>query len=102
MKTGQLDLQDLDRNYLCVVQLKHQQPGVIHQVTLRPDKIHDGFIRLGETVDDEANGWQYPENIEVLSIIGVAVENEGKWSCRPMLEVVREVSEEEAYAMACP
>lgn len=101
MKTGPLHLRDLDRNYLVVVQLKTQPPGALQQVTLRPDKIHDGLIRLGETPDDEARCWIDPANVIVEAIIGVAVENEGKWSCRPMLEVVP-VSEEEAYAMACP
>ena len=88
MKTGDLDLEALDKNYLCVIRLKHQNRGLLFQVTLRPDKVHDGLIRLGETLNDEANGWQLPELVEVLSIIGVAVENEGKWSCRPILEVV--------------
>jgi hypothetical protein len=99
MKTGPLHLQDLDRNYLVVVQLKTQPPGALQQVTLRPDKIHDGLIRLGETPDDEARCWIAPENVIVEAIIGVAVENDGKWSCRPMLEVV---TADEAYAMACP
>ena len=108
MKSGPLDLKDLDSNYFCIIRLNHTDtPGILRQVTLRPDKVHDGLIRLGETPQDEANGWQYPFNIEVLSIIGKAVYKDGaggegnptNWSCRPMLEVV---SEDEAYAMACP
>lgn len=68
-------------------------PGVIHQVTLRPDKIHDGFIRLGETPNDEIFGWQSPENIQVLAVLGVAEQNEkGEWGCRPILEVVNEAA----------
>lgn len=107
MKIGPLHLQDLDRNYLCIVQIKHDLGGALRQVTLRPEKIHDGLIRLGETVLDEANGWMYPESIEVISIIGIAVYKEVKgavggemhpenWTWRPHLEVV---SEDEAYAM---
>lgn len=106
MKTGPLDLKDLDCNYFCIIRLNHTDaPGIIRQVTLRPDKVHDGLIRLGETPQDEANGWQYPFNVEVISIIGRAVYkggdegNPSNWSCRPMLEVVYSVSEDEAYAM---
>ena len=88
MKIGQLDLQSLDRNYLCIVELATQPRGALMQVTLRADKIHDGLIRLGETPDDEARCWIRPEHVLVVSILGVAVENEGKWSCRPMLEVL--------------
>ena len=92
MKPGPLKIEDLDRNYLCIVQSKTQMPGVIHQVTLRPDKVHDGFLRLGDTPHDELNGWVYPQNLNVLSIIGVAVETNGAWSCRPILEVVNEAA----------
>ena len=96
MKIGQLSLKELDRDYLCIIQIKHDPGGALRQVTLREDKVHDGLIRLGETPNDEANGWQYPEHIEVISILGVAIQKDGKWECRPHLEVV---SEDEAYAM---
>lgn len=55
---------------LCVVQLKHQTPGVVHQVVLDPQKMKDGLIRLGEWPGDEANGWQLMDNIVVLAILG--------------------------------
>ena len=57
---------------LCVVQLRHQAPGVIHQVVIDPDKIKDGLIRLGDWPGDEAVGWQHVENITVLVILGLA------------------------------
>lgn len=45
------------------------------------------MIRLGETPGDELNGWNYPQNIEILAVLGEAVEKEpGKWECRPILE----------------
>lgn len=90
MNLGLLNLEDLDRDYLCIIHLVFDLPPILRQVTLRRDQIHDGLIRLGATPDDEANGWQYPETIEVKAILGVAVQNEGKWSCRPMLEVVKD------------
>ncbi|MDZ4346075.1 MAG: hypothetical protein U1E51_26990 [Candidatus Binatia bacterium] len=86
MRAGPLNLEELDRAYLCIVQLRTQTPGVIHQVTLRPDKIHDGFIRLGETPNDEAAGWQYPANVMILSVLGYAIEDKGQWVCRPIFE----------------
>ena len=55
---------------LCVVQLKHQAPGVIHQVVLDPAKMRDGLIRLGDWPGDEANGWQYVDNVQVLLVLG--------------------------------
>ena len=56
----------------CVVQLRHQAPGVIHQVVLDPAKMKDGLIRLGEWPGDEAHGWQHLENVTVLTILGTA------------------------------
>lgn len=87
MKTGILELQLLDRAYVTVVQLKTQMPGVIHQVTLRPDKVHEGLIRLGETPNDELMGWNHPENIYVIALLGVAKEEQGKWVCEPLGEL---------------
>ena len=65
-----------------VVQLAHQPPGVIHQVVLDPAKTKavageiNGktpfLIRLGEWPGDQANGWQYIENIAVLAVLGRA------------------------------
>lgn len=55
---------------LCVVQLKHQAPGVVHQVTLDPAKIKGELIRLGEWPGDEANGWQVIANVGVLVKLG--------------------------------
>ena len=75
---GLLDLNDLDKNYSCIIQLRTQTSGVIHQVMLRPDKIKDGLIRLGETPGDEASGWQYPANIIVLSVLGIGTEEKDK------------------------
>ena len=57
---------------LCVVQLKHQAPGVIHQVVLDPAKMRDGLIRIGEWPGDEAHGWQYMDNVTVLAVLGRA------------------------------
>lgn len=70
-------LQKQDKNFVCVVQLATQPGGVLHTVTLRPDKINNGFIRLGDTPGDEAFGWQHPDNITVCAILGTA-EIEGK------------------------
>ena len=56
----------------CVVQLRHQAPGVIHQVVLDPAKMKDGLIRLGDWPGDEAVGWQHLENVTVLVILGRA------------------------------
>jgi len=96
MKTGLLNVEDLDQPYYCIVQLKHQPPGVLHSVILRPDKIsqtmrqcsmghyhRSAVIVLGESPGDQAQGWQYPENIYVVSILGKAIETDGKWECVP-------------------
>ena len=94
MKIGNLNVEELDQPYFCVVQLRHQQPGVLHSVILRPDKIRQtmrqcsmghhhksAVIVLGETPGDQAAGWQYPENIYVVAVLGNAVEKDGKWEC---------------------
>lgn len=90
LKAGLLDLEALDRHYVCIVELATQPKGVLLQVTLRFDKVHDGLIRLGETPDDEARCWIRPQHVNVVAILGVAVETNGKWSCKPALEVVKE------------
>ena len=55
---------------LCVVQLAHQAPGVVHQVVLDPAKVKDGLIRIGEWPGDEAHGWQLIGNVGVLVKLG--------------------------------
>lgn len=60
----------------CVVQLAHQPPGVVHQVTLDPAKIKDGLIRIGEWPGDEARGWQHMGNVTVLCVLGRATRSE--------------------------
>ena len=94
LKLGQFCIDDLDRNYVAVVQLATQPSGVIHQVTLRVDKIHraipNSIIRLGETQGDECAGWQYPENLIVIAILGHAVRRPlvhgqpEQWDCVPI------------------
>ena len=72
---------------VAVVQMRTQPPGVIHQVTIRPDKVkqtdHGPIIRLGETPADELNGWVSLEAIDVVCVLGKAVETDGKWTCVP-------------------
>lgn len=80
---GVLSLDCIKENWFVIVQLKNQPHNVIHQVMLRPDKIHDGLIRLGETPGDEITGWQYPENIEIVAVLGRAVEKDGRWTNKP-------------------
>lgn len=98
MKIGALDLEELDQPYFAVVQLRHQPPGVLHAVILRPDKVKQtmrqcslghshksAVIVLGESAGDQAAGWQYPENVYVVALLGAAAEVEGgKWECRPL------------------
>lgn len=97
MIAGPLDLSQLDRPHFAVVQLRHQSPGVLHAVILRPDKVkktarqcslghahESAVIVLGESPGDQASGWQYPENIYIVAVLGEAVEEEGKWQCRPL------------------
>lgn len=97
MNIGPLNLDEIDQPYFCVVQLRHQPPGVLHSVILRPDKItqtmrqcslghphKSAVIVLGESPGDQAAGWQYPENIHVVAVLGKAVETDGKWECVPI------------------
>ena len=97
MNIGQLNLDELDRPYFAVLQLRHQPPGVLHACVLRPDKVsqtmrqcslghnhRSAVIVLGETPGDQAAGWQYPENIIVVALLGSAHEEGGKWECRPL------------------
>ena len=57
----------------CVVQLKHQSEGVVHQVTLDPAKIQGELIRIGDWPGDEARGWQHMGNVKVLAVLGRSV-----------------------------
>lgn len=73
---------------VAVVQMRTQPLGVIHQVTIRPDKVKQSekdipLIRLGETPGDEYNGWMYLEAIEVVCVLGKAVQTGDKWECVP-------------------
>ena len=87
LRLGPLMLDMLDCAYLAVIQIRHQTLGVLHQVTLRPDKIHGGLIRLGETPNDEAAGWQWPQSITVVTVLGTAHEGPSNtWTCRAMIE----------------
>jgi len=84
---GPLDLSKLDKAYTCVVQLQTQPQGIIHQVTLRPDKIKDNLIRLGETKGDEAAGWQFPNVIQIQSILGTAIiSKDGEVTVEPLVK----------------
>lgn len=85
-----LNLDDLDCAYVAIVQHFTQPQGVIHQVTLRPDKVKDGLIRIGETTGDELMGWQYPENLTVIAVLGKAIKTTPAgtggedWKCEPI------------------
>ena len=91
MKCGLLDIEQLDRPYYVVVQLATQANGVMHAVILRPDKVRrkreEGgadLIVLGESPGDQANGWQLPQNVYVVAVLGEAHEDDkGAWQCRP-------------------
>lgn len=65
-----LDLEQLKFPICAVVKLATQPPGVFQQVTLRPDKVVDGLIRLGETRGDEARCWIAAEHVAVVKILG--------------------------------
>ena len=100
MNIGPLNLEALDQPYYAVIQLRHQQPGVLHAVILRPDKVkqtmrqcsmghfhESAVIVFGESPGDQAAGWQYPENVYVVAFLGVAVEKDGKWECEPLVSI---------------
>ncbi len=85
MNIGQLNLDELDKPYAAVVQLRTQPAGVLHQVILRPDKVKQtmrtcsmghahksAIIILGESLGDEVFGWQHPENIFIVAVLGAA------------------------------
>ena len=57
----------------------------LQQVTLRPDKLSaEGFIRLGETPNDEANCWIDPKNVLIAEVLGRADLAAGGWICTPI------------------
>ena len=56
----------------CVVQLRHQPQGVVHQVVLDPAKVRGELIRIGDWAGDEAAGWQYLGNVRVILVLGIA------------------------------
>ena len=60
----------------CVIQLRHEREGVVHQVVLDPAKVKDTdygtIIRLGEWPGDEAAGWKYQSVIAIVAILGRA------------------------------
>ena len=74
----------LDEPTCCVVQLKTQPPGVVHQVVLDPAKEKGAIIRLGEWPGDEAFGWQIIENVVVLVKLGSAALVDGKTQVSPL------------------
>lgn len=94
LRNGMLTLQDLDQPYVCVIQLTTQPPNVLHQVTIRPDKVKKqgpqaiaDIVRLGETQGDEAVGWVYPNMVNIVAILGRAIppkDEKGQWSCEPI------------------
>lgn len=75
---------------MAIIQHFTQRDGVIHQVTLRPDKVKDGLIRLGETPGDELAGWNYPKSITVVSVLGTGHRKTPPgtggedWECKPI------------------
>ena len=95
---GPLNLDQLEEPTVAVIQLRTQPPGVMHQVVLRPDKVkqtmrqcslghahNSAVIRIGETPGDEASGWQFPENVLVVTVLGRGVEGAPNqpWTCEP-------------------
>ena len=77
-----MDLNDLKEPICAVIELAIQpfHPGFdgqpvrpLMQVVLRPDKVTQGLIRLGETPGDEALCWIAPHNINIVAVLGRAV-----------------------------
>ena len=62
--------------------LPNEMVRPLQQVTLRPDKIsEEGFIRLGETPNDEANCWIHPQNVQIAEVLGRAQDTGQGWIC---------------------
>jgi hypothetical protein len=70
---GQLHIERLDRDYLCIVHVAGQMPGVLHQVAIRRDKVNGELIRLGETPNDEFIGWRFAADVQIIAILGELV-----------------------------
>ncbi len=69
---------------VAVIHTRMQPPGVLQQVTIRPDKVKGEIIRLGETPADEYMGWVRLEDVEIVQVLGKAVEQPDKtWKCIP-------------------
>jgi hypothetical protein len=88
---------------VAVIHTRMQPPGVLQQVTIRPDKLkkiaieqvvirnndptiatsEGTIIRLGETPGDEYMGWVRLEDIELVAVLGRAITNGKEWSCIP-------------------
>ena len=76
---------------VAVIHTRMQPPGVLQQVTIRPDQVKGEIIRFGGTPEDEYMGWVRLQDVEIVQILGRAVEENGKWKCVP--EEEREVKE---------
>lgn len=74
-----------DRPVCAVVQLRHQQPGVVHQVVLDPAKVKGELIRLGEWPGDEASGWKYVRDVIVVEPLGYAARDGNTVTVTPIL-----------------
>ena len=68
---------------VAVIHTRMQPPGVLQQVTIRPDKVKGEILRLGETPADEYIGWVRLEDIEIVAVLGKAVPDGDKWKCVP-------------------
>lgn len=71
---------------VAVIHLLVDHPSVLRQVIIRPDKLKGDLLRFGETPGDEANGWIRLGDIEIIAVLGRAIEpkgNETAWTCHP-------------------
>lgn len=85
LSEGQFHEERLDRDYICIVHVAGQMPGVIHQVALRKDKLRGNLIRLGETPGDEFQGWRRCSDIEIIAILGTMhLDDKQQVICRPV------------------
>lgn len=84
---GRLDssIDRIEQPIMAIVHLMTQPQGVLHQVTIRKDKISPkGMIRFGETPGDEASCWIDPEYVTVVEVLGTATEKDGRWEIQPL------------------
>lgn len=78
---------EIERPTICIVHFRSEEALVergkrliYYQVTIRPDKIVDDFIRFGDTPGDEITGWQPTMDIvidQVLAKLESAPDREG-------------------------